>query len=128
MGALAISALLTSSFSGLITAIIWHFLRRHWFFCDKTEEPTRQDKVRVCDNVELIARDAAAIRNNLTEKMDQLILDLRVIKGNMDRNWDREIKGLEYPHPDLGIPGMRKARYVEYSSGHLPPLLRRENY
>lgn len=138
MGALAISALVISSLSGLTTAIIWHFLRRHQFFCDKTEEAIRREGATktesICRNVDLIKGNTGVIGKNLIEKMEGIItevLDLHGVQGNMDRKLDRVNIGLKNIHQDLGILGMiivRKARYVDYSPGHLPPLLRRENH
>lgn len=57
--------------------MIWHFLRRHRVFCDKIEESTQQVKMNKTDSirrdVELIARDAAVIRENLTEKVGLIV-------------------------------------------------------
>ena len=59
------------------------------------------------------------------------VLDLHGVQGNMDRKLDRVNVGLKNLHQDLEILGriiVRKARYVDYYPGHLPPLLRRDNH
>lgn len=74
MGALAISAPVISSFSGLITAIIWHFLKGRRFLCDKIEESRRQDEVNKTNsirrNIELIAGDAG----HVPEKLEHILI------------------------------------------------------
>lgn len=103
------------------------------------EESARQgviDKIdRIRRNVELIAGDVGALRENITRNLELIVAevsDLRDIRANMDTNLDRVSVALGNPHQDLGMLGgvilaLGKAWYGDYSPGHLPQLLRGEN-